>query len=87
MNVKISKNLLKEVNKKYISVEYIVGETLPMINNLSARKIPPFYVLDEKEIIDIADDMIQDVRAFFSDQWEIDDCIQFLLTWGLLMEV
>ena len=87
MNVNISNSLLEEMKKNYVSAEYIIGETLPMISRVSLQKIPPFFVNDDTEIYDFSDTVLNEVRAVFPEQWEIENCVQFLLAWGIMMEV
>ena len=87
MKLKISKRLLEEMKKNYVSAEYIIGETLPMISSMSVQRIPPFFANDDKEIYDFSDTVLEEVRAVFPDQWGIEKCLQFLLAWGILMEV
>lgn len=87
MNVNISNSLLEEMKKNYVSAEYIIGETLPMISSISLKKIPPFFVNDDTEMYDFSDTLLNEVRAVFPEQWEIENCIQFLLAWGIMMEV
>ena len=41
----------------------------------------------DKEIYDFSDTVLEEVRAVFPDQWGIENCLQFLLAWGILMEV
>ena len=87
MTLNISKGLLKEMKKNYFSVEYVIGEVLPMITSASLKNVPPFFLNDDTETIDFADDVANEIEKVFSNQWKLEDCVQFLLAWGILMEV
>ena len=87
MQLNVSKKLLMEMKKNYVSAEYIVGEVLPMVNATLLKNLPQVRFFDNTEIIDFSDDLGDEIKKIFSDQWEIENIVQFLLMWGILMEV
>ncbi len=87
MQLNVSKKLLMEMKKNYVSAEYIVGEVLPMVNAALLKNLPQVRFFDNTEIIDFSDDLGDEIKKIFSDQWEIENIVQFLLMWGILMEV
>ena len=87
MKVNISIKISEMVRKKYVSFEYVIGEVLPMISNESSLLLPEFYVDDEIVEVDISEEIIKDLYNYFDAGWSISGIIQFLLVWGVLMEV
>ena len=87
MQLNVSKKLVMEMKKNYVSAEYIVGEVLPMVNATLLKNLPQVRFFDNTEIIDFSDDLGDEIKKIFSDQWEIENIVQFLLMWGILMEV
>lgn len=87
MKVNISIKISEMVRKKYVSFEYVIGEVLPMISNESSLLLPEFYVDDETVEVDISEEIIKDLYNYFDARWSISEIIQFLLVWGVLMEV
>ena len=87
MQLNVSKKLLMEMKKNYVSAEYIVGEVLPMVNAALLKNLPQVRFFDNTEIIDFSDDLGDEIKKIFSDQWATENIVQFLLMWGILMEV
>ena len=58
-----------------------------MVNAALLKNLPQVRFFDNTEIIDFSDDLGDEIKKIFSDQWEIENIVQFLLMWGILMEV
>lgn len=87
MNIKLSKKLLRDIKKDYVSLEYVLREVLPSVRTIHTREIPPMTINDGKEMVDIPEDIAVEIARLFPSDWGIDDCCEYLLIFGVLMEV
>lgn len=88
LKVKISETLYRTINKEYISISYIIGEILPMIEKTKSSMLTPFDVKDEKvkEIL-IDDILMKEIRTYFGNIWTDSQIINYILGLGYIMGV
>lgn len=87
MNVELSKRMLDDLRNNYVSFEYILREILPSVGDISKREIPPMFIDDDKEKVEISEEVIKEIRSIFPTEWKVEECCEYLLILGVLMEV
>lgn len=88
MKIKVNKVLQNITSKKYISLEYVIEEVLPMIDNQKSRDLPIFLVVDDDDVeIEISDNLLNEIRKYFNEDWTFSRMIEYVLSIGYVLGV
>lgn len=88
MKVSMSDSLYRIVRKNYVSLEYVIGEVLPMVEMRKVKNLPLFLISDDNCIeVEIDDTLLSEMHRYFNDSWNDSQIINYLLSIGFALGV
>ena len=88
MKIEIDRKLYEIISEEYSSIEYILEETIPAISRGKLKKLPAYHIRGTDTVsVDIADDIIYEIKDYLPDDGSLDDMINYIVGIGFIMGV
>ena len=88
MKIEIDRKLYEIISEEYSSIEYILEETIPAISRGKLKKLPAYHIRGTDTVsVDIADDIIYEIKDYLPEDGSLDDMINYILGIGFIMGV